>query len=91
MGTAQHADENEDKVVPASELAAFAFCERAWRLRYVEGIPPDRERLQRGAAAHGEHAARVFRSRRLLAAATALALLSLAGLACAWVFLGGSP
>jgi hypothetical protein len=89
MTTPKHAD--EDGVVAASELAAFAFCPRAWQLRYVAGVKPDRERLPRGAAAHGIHAARVFRTRRLLVTATVLALLALAGLAGAWFALGGRP
>lgn len=89
MATPERTDGHE--VVTASELAAFAFCPHAWRLRYVVGVEPDRERLRRGAAAHGAHAARVFQTRRLLAAATVLALLAFAGLLGAWLFLGGRP
>ena len=80
-----------DTIVTASELATFAFCPYAWRLRYVERLRPAPERLQRGTAAHSTHAAQVLTSRRLLAVATLLALFALVGLVGAWFVLGGQP
>jgi hypothetical protein len=91
MNALQHGDASADKVVAASELATFVFCPHAWRLHYVAGIRPGQKRLQRGAAAHGIHATQVLASRRILAMATLLALLALAGLVGAWFVLGGQP
>ncbi len=80
-----------DGMIGASELATFIFCPYAWRLRYIEGLRPDPGRLQRGRAAHRAHAVHVLASRRLMAVATVLVLLTLAGLAAAWFALGGRP
>jgi hypothetical protein len=51
--------------VRASELGSYAYCERAWWLRYVAGVTPaeaGRERLEAGHARHAEHGLGVERA-----------------------------
>jgi len=63
-------------IVRASELGSYAYCERAWWLRYVAGLEPadaGRERLEAGTVRHAEHGRGVERA----------ALLWRVGLLCA--------
>ena len=90
-GSGKNEAGKRDEMVGASELATFAFCPRAWQLRYQERRPPARAQLERGRAAHAAHAGRVFRARRLALVITLLAMLALAGLVGAWFALGGRP
>src|SRR3954453_15012505 len=62
--------------VRASERGSFAYCERAWWLRYVAGLEPagaGRDRLEAGNVRHAEHGRGVERA----------ALLWRVGLLCA--------
>jgi hypothetical protein len=63
-------------IVRASELGSYAYCERAWWLRYVAGLEPagaGRARLEAGNLRHAEHGRGVERA----------ALLWRAGVLCA--------
>ncbi len=41
------------RYIRASELARWAYCQRAWWLQYVQGHPPmNREALDKGHQAH---------------------------------------
>ena len=90
-GRARSATQRTDRLIGASELATFAFCPRAWQLRYQERRPPAPAPMARGRAAHAAHAGRVCRARRLALVVTLLAGLALGGLAGAWFVLGGPP
>ncbi|RIK58526.1 MAG: hypothetical protein DCC57_00455 [Chloroflexi bacterium] len=73
-------------LVRASDLAAWAYCQRAWFLAQVRQVPHQRpDVLERGVQAHRRHGQRVVQAARLQRAGWALAgagmLLLLAGLA----------
>lgn len=77
-------------LVRASDLAAWAFCRRAWFLAQVKQAPHQRpDLLERGAQAHRQHGQRVVHASRLQRAGGWLAgagvLLLLAGLLI-WYF-----
>ncbi len=77
-----------DEHSTASELAAWAFCPRAWAWRYRDGVAADDEQLARGRQAHQRHADEVFQRRRLLRWVQLGVLVLLAGLALAWFLVG---
>lgn len=84
--------QDNNKPITASELATFAFCERAWYHRYVEKRRPattTRERLEAGRAGHAAHANEVFASRRALLVAVMVLLLALVAIALTWTWIGG--
>jgi hypothetical protein len=74
-----------DRVIRASEVGAFAYCAHAWWLGAVEGFDPeDTDRLDAGRAIHERHGRRVVVSGVLMR--LAMWLLALAGLAgVGWV------
>ncbi len=64
------------RFIRASELARWAYCERAWWLQYVRGhTPANREALERGRSFHRAHVRHVDRA----ALYGRLALLAAAG------------
>lgn len=73
-------------LVRASDLSAWAYCNRAWWLATVQGVPHQApEQLERGTAAHARHGRNVARAQRLrqvamlgFALATLLLLLAIA-------------
>jgi hypothetical protein len=77
-------------LVRASDLAAWAFCRRAWFLAQVKQVPHQQpDLLERGAQAHRRHGQRVVQAARLQRAGWGLAaagiLFLLAGLLI-WFF-----
>lgn len=53
-------------LVRASDLSAWAYCNRAWWLANVKGIAhQEPERLAQGSAMHARHGRSVVRARRL--------------------------
>jgi hypothetical protein len=48
-----------EKIVRASEIGEYLFCNRAWWLRLQGIVPANRHVLEAGTAAHAEHARRV--------------------------------
>lgn len=53
-------------LVRASEIGAWAFCQRAWWLAHVKGVAHQNPRiLQQGAAAHVMHGRTVVRAHQL--------------------------
>lgn len=71
-----------ERYIRASELARWAYCQRAWWLQYARGHPPTNiEALKQGRRFHGRHARIVARSelyRRLAILLTLLALVLVA-------------
>lgn len=82
--------ENEDDDVTASEVAAFAYCAKAWHLEHVlhrtAGVDGQRRRAE-GVERHVEHGARLSRLSRFgrwsFRVSVALLLLALVLLATA--------
>jgi CRISPR/Cas system-associated exonuclease Cas4 (RecB family) len=69
-------------LIRASEIGTYVYCHRAWWLRTVLEIEPaQRERMERGVAAHRRHGTRVRFARVLLI--TGVVLLLAAALAFA--------
>jgi len=76
-------------IVRASELGSYAYCRRAWWLRYMAHVEPGRAgqaRLDSGHVRHAEHGRAVLLAGRLrqvalvcTAAAVVMGLLWLAG------------
>ncbi len=63
------------RLIRASEIGTYVYCHRAWWLQTVVQVDPaDRERLERGIAAHYQHGTRVRFARVLFVAAVALLL-----------------
>lgn len=53
-------------LVRASDLSAWAYCNRAWWLANVQGVPhQEPEQLERGTAAHARHGRNLARAQRL--------------------------
>ncbi len=53
-------------LVRASDIGAWAFCQRAWWLAHVQHIPHQQPRiLQQGTAIHAAHGRAVVRAHRL--------------------------
>jgi len=53
------------KLIPATELAEFVYCAKAWELKYVRGVEPSSEtqRLQvEGNAWHAAQGRQIARS-----------------------------
>ncbi|MFN8490519.1 MAG: hypothetical protein U0350_23220 [Caldilineaceae bacterium] len=79
-------------LVRASDIGAWAFCQRAWWLAHVQGVTPHNQvQLQQGKVAHVAHGQAVIRSVRLrqigvwlLALGLLLALLLLLGFGLGW-------
>ena len=64
-----------DRLIRASELARWAYCQRAWWLEHVQGMTPDNlAALAQGRVAHDEHARLVRRSERYRRLARVVAL-----------------
>ena len=58
---------NRRRLVRASEIGTYVYCQRAWWLRTVIGLTPDNHtRLHLGIAAHQRHGTRVRTARVLL-------------------------
>ncbi len=56
MNRRKRRESAEDPVVRASELAAYAYCARAWWLGHVQGVPPsETARLEAGTRFHRKH------------------------------------
>ncbi len=69
------------RLIRASEVGEYVFCHRAWWLRAVAGLTPEkRERLARGTRLHRSHGTRVALSRVLLLAGLVVLIVSLARL-----------
>lgn len=53
-------------LVRASDLSAWAYCQRAWWLANVQGVPHQSpEQMERGRVVHAEHGREVARAARL--------------------------
>ncbi len=75
----------------ASDLGAWAFCNRAWWLREVQGAAHDNpDVLDRGSAAHIAHGRQVIGARRLSTVGVILVVAGLAVIALllAWLLMG---
>jgi hypothetical protein len=71
----------EDDIVMASEVAAYAYCAKAWHLEHVLGNPGSaagQARRDAGSAAHLEHGRRIARSERSARPLFRLAIILLA-------------
>ena len=86
-----------DRDVTASEVASYAYCAKAWHLRYVLGKEPSRQataRQEAGVTAHESHGIAVRRlawlERRAVSLVVGLLLFAAALLALAllWPRLG---
>ncbi|MGI8588820.1 MAG: hypothetical protein ACR2M0_14210 [Chloroflexia bacterium] len=81
-------------IVRASELGRWAYCRRAWWLRYVAQVEPPpsgQARLDEGQIRHAEHGRGIERAGTLRRFALACLLLAaLIGLLCLLVALGQS-
>lgn len=78
-------------LVRASDLGAWAFCNRAWWLREVKGAAHDSpDVLDRGSAAHVAHGKQVQGARRLSTVGLILVAAGLVVLALliAWQWMG---
>jgi hypothetical protein len=53
------------KLIPATELAEFVYCSRAWELKYVHGVQPSRKAQQLQIEGNAWHAAKENRLRRI--------------------------
>jgi hypothetical protein len=77
----------QNRVIRASEVGAYAYCAHAWWLGAVEGMrPADLSDLQKGQVVHERHGQRVMLSAAL--ARLAYVLLLLAGIAGLVWFIG---
>ncbi len=88
---------DSDRDVTASEVASYAYCAKAWHLRYVLGKEPSRPataRQEAGVSAHESHGIAVRRlawlERRAISLVAGLLLFAAALLALAllWPRLG---
>ena len=58
---AQTSRSDQDRVIRASEVGAFAYCAHAWWLGSVDGVRPDDvRRLQAGWTVHEQHGRQVM-------------------------------
>jgi hypothetical protein len=65
-------------LVSASDIGAWAFCQRAWWLAHVKNIPHQNPRvLQKGEATHVAHGRAVVRAYRLRNAGLVLLVVGL--------------
>jgi hypothetical protein len=69
----------DDDIIRASEIGQYAYCARAWWLRWVQGAAPsNKAALDSGRQAHRRHGRAVagaYRQQRLALAFAVLALL----------------
>lgn len=84
---------DSDRDVTASEVASYAYCAKAWHLRYVLGKEPSRHataRQEAGVSAHESHGTAVRRlawlERRAISLVAGLLLFAAALLALALVW-----
>jgi CRISPR/Cas system-associated exonuclease Cas4 (RecB family) len=78
-------------LVRASDLSAWAFCNRAWWLREVKGEQHDNQDvLDRGTTAHEAHGRQVRIGQRLSTAGVVVLLLGVAAFALliVWLLMG---
>lgn len=53
-----------DRIIRASEIAEYVYCQRAWWMSRVAGLAPENiEQLEMGAAHHREHGNLVLQAR----------------------------
>lgn len=83
---------SQDRLIRASEIGQYVFCQRAWWLARVMNVPSTNVgEMKAGAAAHRQHGRRVIwaaRARQAGIALFAVALLLL--LATLWILIRGS-
>jgi hypothetical protein len=76
--------------VRASDLAAWAYCRRAWWLARVQGAEhANLARLEAGIRRHGTHAESVARARRMRRAGILLIAVALLALLLILILAGG--
>ena len=69
---------NKDGWLSASEIGNWAYCHRAWWLRYVRGeTPANEEAFRRGLVGHVRHATLVRRGERYQQAARVVLFIAL--------------
>lgn len=66
------------RLIRASEIGEYIYCQRAWWLHHSQGIEPaGHERRERGIALHTQHGRQVWFSHLLLVGSLMLFVLAL--------------
>ncbi len=83
---------SQDRLIRASEIGQYVFCQRAWWLARVMNIPSTNVgEMQAGTAAHRQHGRRViWATRARQAGMVLLAVAVLLLLTTLWIVIRGS-
>lgn len=66
------------RLIRASEIGEYVYCQRAWWLHQVQGVAPTgRERREQGTRLHVQHGSRVQLSQILIVGSVMLGLLAI--------------